>query len=271
MDFAGEFTFRVNETCLSSDHNIFRVAPTDRDAHNPILVHLKPSDMIWKAKRAYVPYEIKQRRREKRKATQKSNKRKGFGDGPSVDESWSNWDDTGYGDSSASSSWTWRPKNRWLYTSRDEENTEWFAQYSFSVSSFLFHKKRYTLLIARDNTKNWVLIFTHDGIYSRWPADRIFPECVARVPVSLWGSGLRVCSLNVAEPSATIRNRHFAWQAQHFRRVMLRVFCESHCQGCVKWRQGANSVAGVAFCEMWWNWRKPRTKHRFWGSKFRGS
>ena len=31
---------------------------------------------------------------------------------------------------------------------------------------------------------------------------------------------------------------HFAWQAQHFRRVVLRVFCESHCQGCVKWRQG---------------------------------
>jgi len=44
--------------------------------------------------------------------------------------------------------------------------------------------------------------------------------------------------------------RHFAWQAQHFRRVALRVFCESHCQGCVKWRQGADSVAGVAFCEM---------------------
>ena len=42
----------------------------------------------------------------------------------------------------------------------------------------------------------------------------------------------------------------FLWQAQHFRRVVLRVFCESHCQGCVKWRQGANSVAGVAFCEM---------------------
>ena len=27
-------------------------------------------------------------------------------------------------------------------------------------------------------------------------------------------------------------------------------FCESHWQGCVKWRQGANSVAGVAFCAM---------------------
>ena len=41
----------------------------------------------------------------------------------------------------------------------------------------------------------------------------IFPECVARVPVSLWGSGglgvwgLRVCSLDVAKPSATARNR----------------------------------------------------------------
>ena len=45
-------------------------------------------------------------------------------------------------------------------------------------------------------------------------------------------------------------HRHFAWQAQHFRRVVLRVFCKSHWQGCVKWRQGANSVAGVAFCAM---------------------
>ena len=25
------------------------------------------------------------------------------------------------------------------------------------------------------------------------------------------------------------------------------------------------------FCEMCWNWRKPPTKHRFWGSKFKGS
>ena len=29
-------------------------------------------------------------------------------------------------------------------------------------------------------------------------------------------------------------------------------FCESHCQGCVKRWQRANSVAGVARCEMWW-------------------
>jgi hypothetical protein len=45
-------------------------------------------------------------------------------------------------------------------------------------------------------------------------------------------------------------HRDFAWQAQHFRRVVLRVFCQSRCQGCVKWRHGANSVAGVAVCEM---------------------
>ena len=43
-------------------------------------------------------------------------------------------------------------------------------------------------------------------------------------------------------------HRHFLSQAQHF--VVLRVFCESHWQGCVKWRQGADSVVGVAFCEM---------------------
>ena len=45
---------------------------------------------------------------------------------------------------------------------------------------------------------------------------------------------------------------HFAWQAQHFRRVVLRIFCKSHCQRCAKWWQGANSVAGGAFCDRWW-------------------
>ena len=46
--------------------------------------------------------------------------------------------------------------------------------------------------------------------------------------------------------------RHFLWQVQHFRRVVLRVFRKSHWQGCVTWRQGANSVAGVAFRDMSW-------------------
>ena len=166
-----------------------------------------------------------------------------------------------------------------------------------------------------------------------------FPECVARVPVSLWGSGgwgcVRSTLRSRAQPSATVRSRpqpfawgpygraygkfcrgdpfwrfqtsgcfvsrgrrgtswhsdvfcnvskvvlrgrrntfatfsedvlqfswqaqhfgrvhrHFSWQAQHFRRVLWRVFCKSYWQGCVKWWQGANSVAGVAFCAMCW-------------------
>ena len=30
-------------------------------------------------------------------------------------------------------------------------------------------------------------------------------------------------------------HRDFAWQVQHFRRVLWLVLCESQCQGCVKW------------------------------------
>ena len=37
-----------------------------------------------------------------------------------------------------------------------------------------------------------------------------------------------------------------------YRRVVLHVFCKSHWQGCVKWRQGANSVARVVFCVTCW-------------------
>ena len=182
---------------------------------------------------------------------------------------------------------------------------------------------------AFKNTKNF------SSAWSRW----VFPECVARVPVSLWGSGGWECVRSTLrprpQPFATVRNRpqpfvrtpygraygkfcrgghfwrfqtcrcfvsrgrrgtlwhsdvfcnvlkivlrgrrntfvtfledvlqfswqaqhfgrvhrHFSWQAQHFRRVLLRVFCKSHWQGCVKWRQGANSVAGVAFSDMCW-------------------
>ena len=84
-------------------------APTDKDAHNPLLVHLKPTDMEWKEKRSYIPPQKKQERKERRKAIQKSNRIKGFGEGPLLDESWSNWDgsaewvqdDTGHGGSSS--------------------------------------------------------------------------------------------------------------------------------------------------------------------------
>ena len=45
-------------------------------------------------------------------------------------------------------------------------------------------------------------------------------------------------------------HRHFSWQAQHFRRVVLRVYCKSHWQGCVKWRQGANSGRRGILCDV---------------------
>jgi hypothetical protein len=119
-----EFTFKVTETCLSTTTSLW--LHLQKDAHNPILVPLKPSDMIWKEKRTYIPQK-KQERKERRKATQKSNKRKGFGEGPLLDKSWRNWDGSGewvhdddddgddhpgYGGSSSSKAWAWRPKNK---------------------------------------------------------------------------------------------------------------------------------------------------------------
>ena len=50
-----------------------------------------------------------------------------------------------------------------------------------------------------------------------------------------------------------LHHRHSAWQLQHFRRVLLRLLCQLHCQGCLKRRQRANSVAGVACCDMRWH------------------
>ena len=35
----------------------------------------------------------------------------------------------------------------------------------------------------------------------------LFPECVARVPVSFGGLGVRLCSRKVVSVSATVRNR----------------------------------------------------------------
>ena len=54
-------------------------------------------------------------------------------------------------------------------------------------------------------------------------------------------------------------------------RVVWRVLGESHCQGCAKWIQGIPWQAWHYFVRRDANWWKPRTKHRFWGSKFWGS
>ena len=64
-------------------------------------------------------------------------------------------------------------------------------------------------------------------------------------------SKMVLCGRRNTFPTFSEDALQFSWLAQHFRRVVLRCFlCESHCQGCVRWRQGANSVVCVAFCEM---------------------
>ena len=78
MNHIGEFLFNVNETCLSCDHRSFMVAPSDKDAHNPFLMHITPSEMTWKEKREYVPGELKQARKQRRKEKQRDNKRKAY-------------------------------------------------------------------------------------------------------------------------------------------------------------------------------------------------
>ena len=184
-----------------------------------------------------------------------------------------------------------------------------------------------------------------------------FPECVARVPVSLWGSGGWGCVRSTLrprpQPSATVRNRsqpsarspygraygkfcrgghfwrfqtcrcfvsrgrrgtswhsdvfcnvlkivlrgrrntfvtfsedvfQFSWQAQHFGRVHRHFSWQAqHFRQCCVFfanRIGRAASSGDKVQIPWqaWhfvtcaeNWRKPRTKHRFWGCKFSGS
>ena len=45
------------------------------------------------------------------------------------------------------------------------------------------------------------------GLNAKKKDDVCFPECVARVPVSFGGLGVRLCSRKVVSMSATVRNR----------------------------------------------------------------
>ena len=74
----------------------------------------------------------------------------------------------------------------------------------------------------------------------------VFPECVARVPVSFWGfRGLRLCSPDVTQPSATVGSGRV--------RTKWREFCKSgHLWtfgGC-KCRVASFRVAGEAHCDI---------------------
>ena len=106
----------------------------------------------------------------------------------------------------------WRFQTCRCFVSRGRRGTSWHSDVFWNVSKVVLRGRR-----------NTFVTFSEDVLQFSWQAQHF-----GRV------------------------HRHFSWQAQHFRRVVLRVFCKSHWQGCVKWRQGANSVAGVAFCAMCW-------------------
>ena len=106
----------------------------------------------------------------------------------------------------------WRFQTSGCFVSRGRRGTSWHSDVFCNVSKVVLRGRR-----------NTFATFSEDVLQFSWQAQHF-----GRV------------------------HRHFSWQAQHFKRVALRVFCKSHWQGCVKWRQGANSVAGVAFCAMCW-------------------
>ena len=106
----------------------------------------------------------------------------------------------------------WRFQTSRCFVSRGRRGTSWHSDVFCNVSK--------VVLCGRRNTFG---TFPEDALQFSWQAQHF-----GRV------------------------HRQFAWQAQRFRRVVWRVFCKSHWQGCVKWPQDADSVAGVAFCEMCW-------------------
>ena len=106
----------------------------------------------------------------------------------------------------------WRFQTSGCFVSRGRRGTSWHSDVFWNVSKVVLRGRRDTSVT-----------FSEDVLQFSWQAQHF-----GRV------------------------HRHFSWQAQHFRRGVLRVFCKSHWQCCVKWRQGANSVAVVAFCAMCW-------------------
>ena len=102
---------------------------------------------------------------------------------------------------------------------------------------------------AQQFGSGWIDGWKHSG--ARNPV--FFPECLARVPVSLWGSGgwgcvrstLRLCS----QPSATVRNRLRATAWGPCGRAYGK-FCERGHFGSFKRRVALFRVAGVALLDV---------------------
>eukprot|EP00435_Cladocopium_sp_Y103_P010636 s1509_g2.t1 len=127
MDEVGEFNFEVNETCLHNDANMFDMFllfPTDKDSHNPFLVHLTPFDFTYSEGRQFIPLETKMKRKTTRKETQRANRRKKYegrdDEGPWLERgSWRDY--------KGNPCWTQFGQQREDWTQRDG-NTDWWEQ-----------------------------------------------------------------------------------------------------------------------------------------------
>lgn len=77
MNFAGEFFFNVNGTVMLADQDIFNVVASDKDAHNPLIVHLTPFDMSHNEAKTSRSPEAKIAKSQRRKERQAENKKRG--------------------------------------------------------------------------------------------------------------------------------------------------------------------------------------------------
>jgi hypothetical protein len=111
--------------------------------------------------------------------------------------------------------WTGTCRCFWIVVLRGRRGTLWHSS--------MFHDVSKVVSCGRRNT---FATFSEDALHFSWQAQHF---------------GHLPCQ--------------FASKAQHFRRVVLRVFCESHCQGCVKSWQCANCEAGVGDCEKSLGWQ----------------
>ena len=59
----------------------------------------------------------------------------------------------------------------------------------------------------RPQAASFVVLASFSKKFSRFHIAMCFPECVARVPVSFGGLGVRLCSRKVVSVRATVRNR----------------------------------------------------------------
>ena len=140
--------------------------------------------MTHNERRTYVPAELKQARKERRKEKQKANKRKSC-------EPFDHGGDEGYyGQSSASPS-SWRPTYRWVYTSKKKDNTKRIFCTVFQLTvcfwsrmvCTLTRKRWYHLRVQSSFFYGWYILFLgRDNIIT----SPICPSRPVRFPTSIF-------------------------------------------------------------------------------------